>query len=73
VPFNVTGSVPINPADRSVSVEQKGGELDGSYIRGTVDSVGNANGTLRISDIFDYQGTHYECLTITDWTTRIQR
>ena len=73
MPFNVTGSVPINPADRSVSVEQKGGELDGSYIRGTVDSVGNANGTLRISDIFDYQDTRYECLTITDWTTRIQR
>jgi hypothetical protein len=69
VVFDSTDTLPVE--NGAFDWEIAGGEEDGSWVRGTLDSAGNAQGTLHIQSVFDYHGQHFDCLVDTAWTARL--
>jgi hypothetical protein len=70
ITLQTAGTTPIMPDLTFDFEDNSGGEFSGSYIRGQLDTVGNAKGTVHIAASFDYSGTHYNCLFDTEWTAK---
>ena len=66
------GQVPVTP-DLKFSYVVGGGELVGSRIDGSVDTQGNAQGSLEMRASFDHEGTRYTCASTTTWTATLGR
>ena len=50
--------------------DTSGDELNGSYIKGKLDTTGNASGVIHISFEADVEYTHYSCPFDTEWTAK---
>ena len=61
---------PIQP-DLTFDFEPKGGAYDGTYIKGKLDTVGNASGVVHVQAEVDSNGTHYSCRMDTEWTAKL--
>ena len=66
------GQVLVGP-DLRFSYLVPSGELAGSRIDGSVDTQGNAQGSLEMRASFDYEGAHYTCGSTTTWTANLGR
>ena len=69
--LKTSGDVPIQPDLTFDFEDQSGDELTGSYIKGKLDTAGNAQGVVHLSAAFDYAGTHVTCLFDTEWTAKL--
>jgi hypothetical protein len=69
--FTITfpGPVPIT-SDLKFTYLETSGELAGSKIDGVFDTAGNGKGSLWMKASFDYEGSHYSCTSLTDWTAK---
>lgn len=70
ITIQTRGNVPIQP-DLTFDSEETSGDLAGSYIKGKLDTAGNAQGVVHIAASFIYSGTHYTCLFDTEWTAKL--
>ena len=70
ITITTRANVPIQP-DLTFDYEVGSGDLAGSYIKGKLDTAGNAQGVVHVAASFTYFGTHYSCLFDTDWTARL--
>ena len=66
------GQVTLSPELR-FSFAVTSGQLAGSRIEGSVDTQGNAQGTLEMRAAFDHEGTRYTCGSTTTWTANLGR
>lgn len=66
------GQVRLSP-ELTFSYPVPSGDLAGSRIDGSVDTQGNAQGSLEMRASFDYQGTRYTCGSSTTWTANLGR
>jgi hypothetical protein len=69
VVFDSVDTVPVT--SKSFDWEITTGEEAGSFVKGTLDTAGNAQGTLHIKSVFDYHGRHFDCLVDTSWTAKL--
>ena len=66
------GQVPLT-SDLRFTYAVASGDLAGSRIDGSVDTQGNAKGSLLMKASIDHEGTRYACESSTDWTATLQR
>jgi len=64
--FHTIGNTPIQP-DLSFDYENQSGD----YIKGELDTIGNAQGVLHIQSSFTISGTQYSCVLDTEWSARL--
>jgi hypothetical protein len=68
--LQTVGFTPILP-DLTFEFAENAGALAGSYVKGRLDTAGNASGVVHVSAELDDAGTHYSCRFDTAWTAKL--
>jgi len=71
IKFTTSGTTPIQP-DLTFDFTSPSGASAGTYITGTLDTSGHANGHFHVQYTFTYSdGVQYTCTANTDWTATL--